>query len=203
MENKVFLEQMKLYYDSLKYFTIEDSYLILRLNKDFKMPLRHIHLSTLDQNIFMLSPTEIFQLFYVNELLYKEVLSESEIDFITSYTKKYLELSDNLKNNEDNNINKLWCLEMPINYAYKNEFLELPASKLIISEIDKHMEEMNSGLGKSPRLVLIKGNNPNFDIEEEIDQIKTFEKAGFTTIFLIISAIISTCIYIAYFIIGH
>ena len=99
MENKVFLEQMKLYYDSLKYFSIEDSFLVLKLNTIFKIPLRHINLSTLDQNIFLLSPAEIFQLIYVSELLYKEKLIDSEIEFITNtrqqesliYTKKALE----------------------------------------------------------------------------------------------------------------
>jgi len=203
MENKVFLEQMKLYYDSLKYFSIEDSFLILKLNTIFKIPLRHINLSTLDQSIFTLSPAEIFQLIYVSELLYKEKLTDSEIDFIKSYTKRYLELSDNVKNNENTNTNKIWCLEFPINMAYKDEFLDFPASKIIISEIDKHNEELSSGLGKSPKLVLIKGDNPNFDLEEQVDQIKNFEKAGFTTIFLITSAIAATCMYIAYFIMGH
>ena len=203
MDNKIFLEQMKLYYDSLKYFEIQDNYLILKLNKTFKIPLKHINLSYLDQNIFNLSPAEIFQFIYVSELLYKENLEEHEIEFIISYTKRYLELSDTIKNNEDTNSIKVWCLEMPINSAYKEEFIEMPASKIIIAEIDKHSEEMNSGLGKNPILKLVKGENPNFEIEEPIDQVRNFEKAGFTTLFLITSAVAATCMYIAYFIIGH
>lgn len=203
MENKIFLEQMKLYYDSLKYFDIQDNFLILQLNKTFRIPLRCVNLSTLDKNIFMLSPVEIFQIIYVSELLYKENLGESEKDFIINYTKKYLELSDNVKTNQNNDLNKLWCLEIPINVAYKDEFFELPGSKIIISEIDRHLEEINSGLGKSPKLVLKKGDNPNFELEESIDQVRNFEKAGFTTLFLITSAVAATCMYIAYFIFGH
>lgn len=202
MENKIFLEQMKLYYDSLKYFSIEDSFLILKLNNIFKIPLRHVNLYTLDQSVFTLTPVEIFQLIYVNELLYKNSLTDSEIDFIKSYTKKYLELSDKIKNNEDVKANTIWCLEIPINNAYKDEFLEFPACQIIISEIDKHNEELNSGLGNKQKLVLIKGGNPNFDIVTQGDSIKNFEQAGFTTIFLITSAIVATCLYIAFFIIG-
>lgn len=202
MENKIFLEQKKLQYDSLKYFEIQNNYLIL--NKKFMIQLSHTNLLTFDERIFLLSPAEIFQIIYVGELIYKETLTESEIDFIKNYMKTYLQLTDYANNaNKDIDLNKIWFYEIPINNAYKSEFTELPCSKLIIEEIDKHTNEMNSGLGKSPKLVLIKGDNPNFDLEEQVDQVRNFEKAGFTTIFLITSAIAATCMYIAYFIMGH
>jgi len=202
MENKIFLEQKKLQYDSLKYFEIQNNYLIL--NKKFMIQLSHTNLLTFDERIFLLSPAEIFQIIYVGELIYKETLTESEIDFIKNYMKTYLQLTDYANNaNEDIDLNKIWFYEIPINNAYKSEFAELPCSKLIIEEIDNHTSEMNSGLGKSPKLVLIKGDNPNFDLEEQVDQVRNFEKAGFTTIFLITSAIAATCMYIAYFIMGH
>lgn len=201
MENKIFLEQKKLQYDSLKYFEIQNNYLIL--NKKFMIQLVHTNLLTFDERIFLLSPAEIFQIIYVGELIYKETLTESEIDFIKNYMKTYLQLTDYANNNQDIDLNKIWFYEIPINNAYKSEFAELPCSKLIIEEIDKHTSEMNSGLGKSPKLILIKGDNPNFDLEEQVDQVKNFEKAGFTTIFLITSAIAATCMYIAYFIMGH
>lgn len=202
MENKIFLEQMKNYFDSLKYFDIQDNFLILHTDKIYRIPIFHTYLSQLEQNIFLLHPIEIFQIIYLLELFYKTTLSETEKDFIKNYTDKYLSLSENSTNGNDINQNRLWCLELPINNAYKEEFAEYPCSKLIISLIDKHSEEINSGLGKSPKLVLIKNDNPNFLIEEEYDELKTFEKAGFTTVLLILSSIISTCLYIAYFIMG-
>ena len=202
MENKIFLEQMKNYFDSLKYFDIQDNFLILHTDKIYRIPIFHTYLSQLEQNIFLLHPIEIIQIIYLLELFYKTTLSEIEKDFIKNYTNKYLSLSENSTNGNDINQNRLWCLELPINNAYKEEFSEYPCSKLIISLIDKHLEEINSGLGKSPKLVLIKNDNPNFLIEEEYDELKTFEKAGFTTILLILSSIISTCLYIAYFIMG-
>lgn len=203
MENKIFLEQMKIYYDSLKYFEIIDGYLSLTFNNNFKIPLRHVSLSTLDQNIFSLPASEIFQIIYMYELLYKEKILENEIDFIKNYIKRYLKLSDEIKNNENNELTRFWCLEFPINNAYKEEFSTLPTSKIIIDEIDKHTEKINSGLGKVPKLILTKGDNPNFEIEEQVNQIRNFEKAGFTTIFLIIGAITATCIFIATFIMNH
>jgi len=203
MENKIFIEQMKNYFDSLKCFDIQDNFLILQTDKIFKIPLLHTYLSQLEQSIFMLHPTEIFQIIYLLELFYRTQLSESEKEFIINYTNKYLILNENITNGNDINQNRLWCLELPINNAYKEEFSEYPCSKLIISIIDKHSEEINSGLGKSPKLVLVKGNNPNFELEENIDELKTFEKAGFTTLLLIASTVISTCLYIAYFIIDR
>lgn len=199
----MFLQQMKNYFDSLKYFDIQDNYLILNIEKIFKTPLFHIYLSQLDQNIFTLHPTEIFQIIYVLELFYKPKLSDNEQNFITNYTNKYLALSENNVNGQDINKNRLWCLEIPINYAYKEEFAEYPASKLIISIIDKRNEEITSGLGKTPKLILVKGDNPNFEIEQEIDEVKSLEKAGFTTLLLIATSAIGTCLYIAYFILGR
>lgn len=202
MDNKIFLNQMKNYYDSLKYFDIQNNYLILHLNKLFTIPLLHTYLSQLNQSVFLLNPSEIFQIIYILELLYKNELTENEKDFIINYVKKYLSLSESTLTGNEMDLNRLWCLEMPINNAYKEEFSQMPTSKLIISTIDKYNEEINSGLGKTPKLVLVKGDNPNFDIEEEIDDVKNFEKAGFTTLLLILTSIVSTCLYIAYFIVG-
>ena len=200
MDNKIFLEQMKIYYDSLKFFEISENILTLHAEKEFKMPLYHTYLSTLPPNIFLLYPTEIFQIVYMLELLHKESLKDTELNFIKNYTEKYLKLSDEAKENNNIDQNRLWCLEIPINKAYDEEISNSMYSESIINLIDNHTNDMNSGLGKTPRLVLIKENNPNFMIDEEIDNVKAFKDAGFTTIFLITSTIVATCLYLAFFV---
>jgi len=202
MDNKIFLEELKNTYESLRYFNIIDNYLILKLDKEYKTPIIHTNLKNLNINLFLLHPTEIFQIIYMLELLYKNALSDFEINFIKDYTKKYLLIEDNNKSENNNiNLNRLWCLGLPINLAYDIEFINMPCAKCIIAELNNHTNEIESGRGNYPTLTLKKGENPNFEIEEQNDMYN-LEKAGFTTLFLITSTIVATLVYIAYFIIG-
>ena len=200
MNNSVFLNQIKPHYESLKYFEIKNNYLILYTNKTFILPLIHTNLSTINKDVFLASPSEIFHFLQMYELLYKTELNDSEKEYIKSFTNKYLYLKNNNNNgNEINNIT-LWCLELLISTSFNESFINNPASQEIINIIDDFNQKLESGLGTGMKLVLTKNGNQNFDIEEEYDNIKNFEKAGFTTIFIIVFTIIITCIFIAIFV---
>ena len=202
MTNKIFLEQMKNLYDSLKYFEIHEQFLMLKLEKNFVCPLNYTNLANLNPSLFILTPNEIFQIIYSLELLHKNELSSGEITFITQYTEKYLKLNDLARNGEQIDANRLWNLSLPINFAYDEQYINTDAGKLITSIVDKYSIESENSLGKNPRLVLIKGENPNFEWEEDIDKYKPLKDAGFATIILIITTIIITCGYIIFYIIS-
>ena len=203
MNNEVYFKQIKPFYNSLKYFDVKNNYLILHTTKDFVLPLIKTNLELINKDIFLAQPNEIFHFFQMHELLYKQELTEKEIAYISDFTNKYLQLKNN--NNEGKDINNitLWCIELLISIAFRDEFINNPASQKIISLIDNFNKELESGLNTSVKLVLTKNGNQNFLIEEEIDNIKNFEKAGFTTLFIVIITVVLTCLFLAFFIMKH
>lgn len=200
MNNNGYLNQIKQYYNSLKYFNIENNYLILTLDKQYIIPLINTKLWEINQDIFLSPPNEIFHFLQMNELLYKDELTENELNYIKNFTNKYLLLKRN--NNEGKDINNitLWCLELIIGKSFDDEFINKPASKEILTIINNDNKDLESGLNTGIKLVLSKNGNHNFEMEEEIDNFKNFEKAGFTTIILIALTVTLTCIYFASFI---
>ena len=203
MNNEVYFKQIKPFYNSLKYFDVKNNYLILHTTQDFILPLIKTNLELINKDIFLAQPNEIFHFFQMHELLYKQELTEKEIAYISDFTNKYLQLKNN--NNEGKDINNitLWCIELLISIAFRDEFINNPASQKIISLIDNFNKELESGLNTSVKLVLTKNGNQNFLIEEEIDNIKNFEKAGFTTLFIVIITVVLTCLFLAFFIMKH
>ena len=197
MDNKLYIEQMKNYYDSLKYFNIENNKLILNYNGYYKIPLIYTNLQLLNTNLFILNPIEIFQIIYMLELLNKNNLKQNEIDFINNYTKKYLTLKNNniIENNTDYD-NRIWCLSMPVYRSYDEKYINNEGSKIIQNIIQENNKEIENGHSKEPKLVL---KNPNFALIEEESTFENFKNAGFTTLMLIVSAIISTLTYIIFF----
>lgn len=203
MDNKTYFNQIKPFYNSLKFFDIKDNYLILTNNKTFILPLIHTDLSQINPDIFLAEPNEIFHFLQVNELLYKERLNEKEINYLHEFTKRYLKIKNDSTEGKNINSITLWCLELLICKVYQEEFINNPASTEIISLIDKNNSELENGLGTSVKLVLTKNGNKNFELLEDFDGLKSFEKAGFTTLILIIITVILTCLFLAYFIVNH
>lgn len=196
MENYYFLENAKQLYDSLKYFSMNNNVLTLRYSGEFQIILEHINLASINPNLYLLSPIEIFQVIYMLELLYKQTLNENETKFIEDYTNKYLKLSTDALNTETSNTSRLWCLSIPIYTSYNPEFINLPGSILIQNLLNKQAQDINSGKNLQPKLVLVKDDLPNLEDDEAM---KNFAQAGFTTIVLIATTITLTVLYIIYF----
>ena len=89
MSNQDFLINYQNRYESLKYFTINNNTLILKDNGVFMQDISHTNLARLNPNLFLLSPVEIYQIIYMLELLYKNNLSEYEINFANTYINNY------------------------------------------------------------------------------------------------------------------
>jgi len=194
MNNLEYLNKMKLYYNSLNKFNINNNILYFYSDKIYTLPLYNTILANLNPNLFLLNPNLIFQILYMNELAYKNELTEFDIEFIRNYIRMYFEFTNN-KN--ENNQNILYNLEIPINNAYLTNTL---TSQIIIEEIDSLSH--NGGLNNHPRLVLKKNDAPNYEeIEEEYDYKNTKDN-GFVSLMLIISFILISFTYISIFIIS-
>ena len=200
MSNEEYLKYLQNYNDNAKLFQIQNNILILNYNGSFKMPLTHTNLSVLNPSIFNIDPRETFQIIYVLELLYKPNLSESEINFITNYTQKYLSLNDSVLENDSDDKERVWCLSIPIYKAYDPVFINTPCAITINDVINNHSEIIESGKGKHKRLVLENKNIPTI-IDEEENLPINMEKAGFISLLFIVGAVIATVSYIAYFIV--
>lgn len=200
MSNEEYLKYLQNYNDNAKLFQIQNNVLILNYNGNFKMPLIHINLSDLNPSIFNIDPRETFQIIYVLELLYKQNLSEGEINFITNYTQKYLSLNDSVLENDSDDKDRVWCLSIPIYKAYDPMFIENYSAKLISNIINNHSEIIESGKSKQKRLVLENKNIPTIFDEEDNLPI-SMEKAGFISLIFIVAAVIATVSYITYYII--
>ena len=198
MDNEEYLKLLQNSYDSLKDFSINDNRLILHLDKEYKIHLTYTKLSDLDPDLFLLKPKDILHIIYMLELLPKNNLNDNEIKFINDYTKYYLEMSTLSLDNNQIDQKLVWGFDIPIYSSYDPNYIHTPCSKIIQELLNKHIDEIENNFSNTPRLVL---TNPNFKIEQEFDPVESFEKAGFTTLFLIAGAIISTCIYIIYFIV--
>lgn len=203
MNDKSFLEHLKHSYENLSLFSMRDNVLIFNGSKKYVLPLSNVQLSTLPENFYQLAPDEIFQIIYINELLYHANLTELQINNLKSFTKQCLKLKEMSVNDDEVDENKLWCYEVTINEVYKPQFEALPSSKVIIDTINEYENELHGGKGKEYSRVLVPTNNPNFDLTEEPHSVLDYSKAGFTTIVLIAIAAISTLSYIAFFVINH
>lgn len=202
MDNKSFLEKNKNKFPNLKYFYINNNSLVLNAQTPYFIPLNYINLSKLPTTIYYLNPIIIYKILYMFEFLHKPNISEKEKKFIEDYTANYFEMNKKaIENNEVNNM-ELYGFGLPINFSYDEQFKNNPASIIIKNFIDNKENDIENGRESIQKLILSKGQNANFDIEEEFDSIKSFEKAGFTSLLLITSSIISTILYIAYFILG-
>ncbi len=197
MDNKYFLENLRSTYESLKFFTIEDNFLILNYNGTFKIKLENVVLSNLNPNLFRLAPNEILQVIYVLELLFKANLSENEAKFVESYANKYANLSKEALSSDEFDENHLWCLSIPIYTAYDEAFINNLGSKIIQDTLNKQANAVNNGKSLQPKLVLAKDNLPSLEDDEAM---KNFAQAGFATFILIASTIGLTILYIVYFI---
>ncbi len=201
--NEEYLKNLQKTFPNLKYFNFDGNSLILNYNGYYKIPLYHTNLTLLNPNIFYLNPTEIFQVIYILELLYKDTLNDKEIIFINNYTNNYLKYNDlALSGNNDASI-KSWGLGIPIYTSYDEQFFNKPGSKLIQQNLITHDNDTINGKTKGPRLVRTKDTLENFMPEEEENLVADYSKAGFATIILIISAILITTIFITTFVLGH
>lgn len=196
MNNKAYLNQMKNTYASLRYFSIEDNYLILALDRDYKIPISNINLSSLNQNLFILEPSEIFHIIYTLQLLPQSEITQDEEIFIKQYVTRYLKLNDMALTESNLDTNLIWGLSIPIYSSYDPECINNPSCQIIHNMINNHSEEIENNKGKHPRLVL---TNPNFESTSNEVELTSFEKAGFTTMLIIWSTVAATCAYIAYF----
>lgn len=201
MDNQVFLNQMKIYYESLRYFNIENNHLILNIDDNiYKIPFTNVDLTMISPNLFYIDPKELFHILYMLELLPKKELNQTECEFIKSYVNRYLFLNDNAL--EDNKVNKelLWGISTPIYSSYDPTRVINPAAIIIQNTIANHSEKIESGRGNQQRLVLTK--NDAFAMIDEDPTPTDFAKSGFTTLALIFTAAASTIMYILNFIIG-
>ena len=202
MENGLYLQFLKNnteYSNSLRYFSIEGNKLILNLDKEYHINLVHTKLQQLNTNIFLLNPKEILHIIYMIELLHQQEVSEKETQFIESYTNNYLKYHDLAVDGENVDQNTLFCLNIPIYYAYDPNLINNAGSIIVRNIINNHTEAYESTHGKHPKLVL----TTTISTPVEEDYLKEFEKAGFTTLLLIAGAVVGSCIYIINFILNH
>ena len=188
-------------FESLKYFILEYNNLILNYNGIFKMPLNHIILKSINSNLFKLDPPEIFQVIYMLELLYKTTLTEEEINFIIQYTNNYLILNDSVLEGNKALQTKVWCLGIPINLAYDQNFVNLQAALIIDKLNANHSQNLENGYNKGQKLELINKKIPIIH-DEEKNYAQVLGNTGFVSLLLLISGIVATVAYVTYFIIS-
>lgn len=199
MNNEIFINEMKNYYESLQYFNLENNYLVLNYEGIFKIPFVNVTLSSLNPNLFSLDPKEIFHILYMLELLPKDTLNNNEVEFINGYVSRYLKINDLALENDGMDSNLAWGLSIPIYTSYDPLYLNKPGSKIIEDSLNSHTENLSEGRGNHQKLVLLK--NDNFSTISEDEPITNLAQAGFTTLVLIFIAVAATVLYIANFII--
>lgn len=205
MNNDVVFKSLQQSYDSLRVFDVINNILYFNYNgATYQLPLNIVSLSSLNPDIFLLKPEDIYRIIYLLELLPKDNLTPSDEEFITQYTEKYLKLEqgriEERENDKGLDDKDILCLSIPINVAYDPRFVDKRASKIIDEILYRHTEEIESGNFKGQKLVRI---NPNVPREYSLgDEVSDFGKAGFTTILIILSSVLFTGLYIAYFMIG-
>ena len=194
MNNELFFNSIKDNYDNLKNFILKNNTLFFYDNEIYMIPLNHITLQNINPNLFLLNSKDIYRIIYMLELLPQKELNEQDKFFVTQYVKKYLELESNKLANESSLEHEIDCLGMPIYFSDDPSLTNTPCSMLIHSVIEDHLNNVKEGKDRGPRLIL---HNPNFIIPEENNDLEYLEKAGFTTILLIASTVIITCIFLA------
>lgn len=200
MSNEMFLKQSQNIYESLRYFSIENNLLSLHtVNGPRVLALSNVSLASINQNLFLLKPIEIFHTLRTLELLYSKELTSNDIEFLKSYVANYLTLNDKALEGIEDNYNELNGFKIPIYLSYDPNFINNPASTIIQSIINNHSDEIENSKGKHPKLVLV---NSNYKGEEENDDL-FLSQAGFSTLILIALTVATTCLYIAGFIVGN
>ena len=197
MDNETFLNNMKYQYDSLKAFVIKNGNLLLKDNNNIYMIPLNINLSSLNNNIYLLNPRDIYRIIYMIELLSKEKITDDDVNFVNEYVGKYLNLEKKKNANLEVDENEVNSLGIPIYLSDDPKYENSSTSNIIRKILLDDLKEEQSGKTNTPRLVL---TSPHFQGSIEEDNLANFEKAGFTTIILIVSAIVATCLYIAFFI---
>ncbi len=203
MSNELFLKNYQNIYESLQYFSINGNVLTLNYNGTYIMELNHINLINLNQNLFLLNPIEIYQIIYMLELLYKDEISNYEMNFASSYTNNYLNLNDTILSNNESNSNlafKANIFAIPIYTAYDEAFNNKPAGTLIKNLLNTHVNKIESGEAKGQRLVR---TNPNGSYFEEDNDFEYFKNAGFVSLIIIALGVVLTTSYIVLFILNN
>lgn len=205
MNNEVILRNLQVSYDSLKYFIIKNNILYFKDdNNIYSLPLINTNLSLLNTNLYLLKPRDIYRVIFLLELLNKDTLTDNDIEFIRQYTNKYIKLETMRLENQNVNENEATCLSIPIFTSYDSKYLDKPASIIINELLNTHSQEIESGKSNVQTLTLKPKKIPDTIIREDYEDspLNDFKQAGFTTIILIISTVVLTSLYIAFFIIN-
>ncbi len=206
MSNGEYLQFLQQQHEPMRYFRIKDNHLLFvsptSNNKVLGMPLYSISLEVLDKMypaLFYQNPNEIYQILFLLSLFYKEKLDDNiDIKYISDYIKQFINIKNQVVsyNDQTQEIRKN-CLEIPLILADDNNFENNPCAIEIRKNILEELNDIASGKSNVPKLVRSNPNVGNFESEE--DMLRTIEKAGFTTIFIIVAGVILTCAYLIYF----
>lgn len=197
MSNEEYLLKLYNSYPNAHYFTLINHNFRLEINdKTWEIPLNDLKLEELNSNIFLLHPLETFKIIYMIVLIYKVNLTDSEQEFVKRYTQEYINVSDKYLSEGYEDINRSYCLSIPIYTAYNENVINLPASSLIQDILNNHSKEIESGQGKGYALTL---KNPNGSYIPDENPINDYRQAGFITLALIVGAVAITIAYITTF----
>lgn len=201
MSNENALKNLKNYYESLQYFSIQNNMLILNSNQTtYVMPLTHINLASLNPSLFLLSPIQIYHVLYMLELLYKENITDVDINFIKSYVNNYLKINKEYLDGNSEYEFLSSMLGIPINLSYDNSFSNSETGVVIQNLMTSYNNDLEGGKSTGKKLVLSNGITFAQEEDNRIDIYEKYTKAGFATFLLIASTIVATCIYIIFFI---
>ncbi len=199
MDNESFFNTIKSKYESLQNFSVKENKLYLNDNGSLYIIPLTISLERQNPIIFWLKPRDIHRVIYMIELLNKQEITENDTVFINQYVNKYLDLEKKKLANMEVDEIEVFSLGIPIYLSDDPTLENNVASKQIRDIINNHLKEDEGGRTNTPRLVL---THPNFHPvnEDDDDLLANIEKAGFTTIAIILIGIVATCLYIAFFI---
>ena len=205
MRNEDILKNLQNSYENLQFFSIQNNMLTLNLNNEnYAMPLINVNLGSINPNLFLMQPKEIYQVIYMLELLYKDTLTEFEGSFISHYMDNYLKIHEAFTSGDANYEFLDTMFGMPISISYDAYFQTKPGFALINDKINNYDSLMVSGKSNGKTLVL---TNPNgfYKVDETplLDDIRKYTNAGFTLFLLVAGTIVATCLYIIFFIFNH
>ena len=167
--------------------------------------LKNVKLSQLDETIFLLNSSDIYDIIrllelyqYINILLEKKEITNEENKLIDFYLDAYINIYPKTLDGSINGKDIYYCF-LPVDKSYDVMYQNSPCAMSIINKVDQYYSDSEKGRGNQKRLVL---TPPNFYPvnEEEDDLLANIEKAGFTTIAIILIGIVATCLYIAFFV---
>ena len=202
MSNEDFLNNNQANYESLRYFKIQNEILIFNDGKiTYTLPIPHLNLFNLNASytgLFLLNPSDIFNLLYMLELFYKPNITDYDINFIKNYVSNYLNIKQKyLDGNKDYEFLSM-KLGIPIDVSYCNG-LDISQAGQIIQEANNTYS--NNSQGKGLKLVRTNGitnvedSNVNNTYGINYENYDNYLKTGFITFLLIAGTVIATCIY--------